>query len=53
MIKGSEMDQLSTPWAMVKVSRLLSQCGAVMEDLGAAGDGPSEQGDMALELPMN
>ena len=49
MIKESEMDRLSTPWAVVRVSHLLSQWGTVAEDLGAAGDGPMEQGALAVE----
>ena len=53
VIKESEMDRLSTPWAMVRVSHLLSQQGAVMEDPGVAGDGPVEWGAAALEPPMS
>ena len=49
VIKESEMDRLSTPWAMVRVSCLLSQQGTVVEDPGMAGDGPTEQGAMALK----
>ena len=49
MIKESEMDRLSTPWAMVRASCLLSQQGTVAEDPGMAGDGPTEQGAMALK----
>ena len=53
VIKESEMDRLSTPWAMVRASRLLSQQGTVAEDLGMAGDGPTEQGAMVLKLPAS
>ena len=49
VIKESEMDKLSTPWAMVRASHLLSQWGTVTEDPGMAGDGPTEQGAVALE----
>ena len=44
VIKESEMDRLSSPWAMVRASCLLSQQGTVAEDLG-----PTEQGSVALE----
>ena len=53
VMKESEMDRLSTPWAMVRASRLLSQQGTVAEDLAAAGDGPTEEGATALEPPMS
>ena len=53
MIKESEMDRLSTPWAMVRASCLLSWQSTVVEDLGVAGDGPMEQGAMALEPPVS
>ena len=49
VIKESEMDRLSTPWAMVRTSCLLSRWGTVAEDPGVAGDGPEEQGATALE----
>ena len=42
VIKESEMDRLSTPWAMVRLSHLLSQQGTVAEDPGTTGDGPTE-----------
>ena len=51
VIKESEMDRLSTSWAMVRVSRLLSQWGTVAEDPGAAGDGPTEQGGHGTQAP--
>ena len=50
MIKESEMDWLSTSWAVVRVSHLLSRHGTVAEDLGVAGDGPTEQGAKTSEL---
>ena len=53
VIKESEMDRLSTPWAMVRASHLLSWWGTVVEDLAMAGDGPMEQGAMALKPPMS
>ena len=44
VIKESELDRLSTPWAVVGASHLLSRwCMAVM-DLVAAGDYPKEGG---------
>ena len=49
MIKESDMDRLSTPWAVVRASRLLSQWGTVAEDPGTAGDGPMEQGTTAVK----
>ena len=53
VIKESEMDRLSTPWAMVRASHLLSWRGTVAEDPGTASDGPTEQGAAALEPPMS
>ena len=53
VIKESEMDRLSTPWAVVRASGLLSQWGTVAEDLGMAGDGPMEQGAVAFKPPMS
>ena len=53
MIKESEMDRLSTPWAMVRAFPLLSQQDTMAEDLGVTGDGPMEQGAVALEPPMS
>ena len=47
VIKESEMDKLSTPWAMVRASRLLSRWGTVVEDPGTAGDGPTGKGAAA------
>ena len=47
VIKESEMDQLSMPWVVVRVSRLLSQWGNVVEDPEAAGDSPTKQGAAA------
>ena len=49
MIKESELDRLSTSWAMVRASCLLSRWGTVVEDLGMAGDGPAEEGAAAPE----
>ena len=51
VIKESEMDRLSTPWAMVRASHLLSQWGTVVEDPGTTGDGPAEEGATAPEPP--
>ena len=53
VIKESEMDRLSTPWAMVRASHLLSRQGTVVEDPGVAGDGPTEQGATALKPPVS
>ena len=53
VIKESEMDRLSTLWAMVRESHLLSWQGTVAEDPGAAGDDPTEQGAMALKPPTS
>ena len=52
VIKGSKMDRLLTPWAMVRASHLLSWWGTVAEDLGMASDGPAEEGATALEPPI-
>ena len=53
VIKESEMDRLSTLWAVVRASCLLSQRGTVAEDPGMAGDGSREQGALVLELPVS
>ena len=52
VIKESEMDRLSTPWAMVRASCLLNWWGTVVEDLGIASDCPTEKGATAPEPPM-
>ena len=52
VIKESEMDRFSTPWAMVRASHLLSWQGTVAEDPDMAGDGPMEQGATALKAPQ-
>ena len=52
VIKESKMDRLSTPWAMVRASHLLSWWGTVAEDPGTAFDGPMEEGTTAPETPM-
>ena len=46
------MDRLSMPWAVVRVSSLLSQWGTVVEDQVVVGDGPVEHGAMASQLPV-
>ena len=51
VVKESEMDRLSTPWAMVRASHLLSRRGTVAEDLGMARNGPTEKGATAPEYP--
>ena len=51
MIKESEMDRLSMPWAVARTSSLLSRWGTVAEDPGAAGDGPTEHRPTASQLP--
>ena len=52
-IKESEMDRISTPWAMVRASRLLSWWDTVVADPGTAGDGPIEEGAAAVKPPMS
>ena len=44
VIKESELDRLSTSWAMARDSCLLSRWGIVVEDPGVAGDGPTGEG---------
>ena len=51
MIKKGEMDGVLMPWAVVRVSSLLSQQDNVVEDQGAAGDGPVEHGAATSQLP--
>ena len=51
VIKESEMDRLWTPWAMVRASCLLSRRDTVVEDPGAARDGPAEEGATTLGVP--
>ena len=43
VIKESELDRLSTSWAMARASCLLSRSGTVVEDPDMAGDGPAEE----------
>ena len=52
VIKESELDRLSTSWAIVRASHLLSRWGTVVEDPGTAGDGPTEEGAAAPESPV-
>ena len=52
MTKESELDRLSTSWAMVRASHLLSRQATVVEDLGMAGDGPAEEEATAPESPV-
>ena len=52
VIKESELDRLSTSWAMVRASHLLSRQGAVVEDPGTPGDGPAEEGATTPESPV-
>ena len=49
VIKESELDRLSTSWAMVRASYLLSRQGTTVVDSSAAGDGPTEEGASTLE----
>ena len=44
VIKESELDRLSTSWAMARASCLLSRWGTVVVDLGAAGECPTKKG---------
>ena len=53
VIKESEMDRLSTPWAMVRASCLLSWWGTVVQDLGMASNGPMEERATAVEPPTD
>ena len=46
------MDNLLTPWVMVRASHLLSWWGIVGEDPGTAGDGPMEEGAATAEPLM-
>ena len=48
VIKESELDRLSTPWAVVRASCLLSRWGTVLEDQGAAEDSPTVEGPPLL-----
>ena len=50
MIKESEMDWLSMPWVVARMSSLLSWQGNIEEDPGVVGDGPNGQGAVALPL---
>ena len=52
VIKESELDRLSTPWAVVRASCLLSRQGTVVEDQGAARDGPTDKGAIATETSL-
>ena len=52
VIKESELDRLSTSWAMARASHLLSRQGTVVEDPGTAGDGPAQEGAATPESPM-
>ena len=51
VIKESELDRLSTSWAMARVSHLLSRQGTVVEDPGAAGDDPAGEDAASPESP--
>ena len=51
VIKESELNRLSTSWAMVRASHLLSRWGTVVEDPGMAWDGPAEEGAASPESP--
>ena len=52
VIKESELDWLSTSWAMPRAFHLSSRWGTVVEDQGVAGDGPAEEGATAPESPV-
>ena len=52
MIKESELDRLSTSWAIARASHLLSRWGTVVEDPGMAGDGPADKSATAPESPV-
>ena len=44
VIKESELDQLSTSWAMMQASHFLCQCGTVALEVGDAGSAPADEG---------
>ena len=50
MIKESELDRLSAPWAVVRATHLLSRQDTVVEDQGAAGNSPTDEGAITPEL---
>ena len=60
VIKESELDQLSTPWAMVQALCLLCQHGTVALELGDASSTPADEGftmsgasqDQEIEEPI-
>ena len=52
MIKECELDRLSTPWAMVKASCLLSRQGTLVQDTDTARDGPALEGATTPESPV-
>ena len=52
VIKESELDRLSTSWAMARASHLLSRQGTVVEDPCVALDGPAEEGAATPESPV-
>ena len=44
VIKESELDQLSTSWAMIWASHLLCQCGTVAPEVVDTGSTPTDEG---------
>ena len=50
MIKESQMNRISMPWAVVRMFSLLSQWSNIDEDPGVAGDSPAGQGAIVLTL---
>ena len=53
MIKESELDRLSTPWAVVRVSCLLSRWGTVEKDQGMAEGSPMGEGASESSLALD
>ena len=52
VIKGSELNRLSTSWVMARAFHLLSRQDTVVEDPGMAGDGPAEEATTSPESPV-
>ena len=52
IVKECELDRLSTSLVVVMASHLLSKPSTVLEDQGAAGDGPADEGTIASESSL-
>ena len=53
VIKESELDQLSTSWAMVQASHLLCQCGTVALESGDTSSNPADEGATMSEASQD